>query len=202
MHIRFYLFFCFTDKVRGTKTEHSDVAAYGGRIHVYIFLRTVTLLMSHILTVDNRPEFQWNMDTYALVYLLRSNQNVSNQYILDRNTSLSSYTIGVTYLDYIWLILICGNCPLTSNTGGCWNLLESTPARITLIKSSHKWNQILFIISNSKLGICLCSQTRVDINWKSNFYDVLTIPYKYLVQQTIQEQHALKTIYMLVSPGY
>ena len=38
-HISFYLFFHFTDKVRGTKTEHSDVATYGGRIHVYIYSR-------------------------------------------------------------------------------------------------------------------------------------------------------------------
>ena len=39
IHIRFYLFFCFTDKVRWTKTEHSDVDTYGGIIHVYIFFR-------------------------------------------------------------------------------------------------------------------------------------------------------------------
>ena len=39
IHIRFYLFFCFSDEVRGTKAEHSDVATYVGRIHVYIFLR-------------------------------------------------------------------------------------------------------------------------------------------------------------------
>ena len=38
IHIRIYLFFCFTVKVRGTKTEHSGVATYGGRIHVYIFI--------------------------------------------------------------------------------------------------------------------------------------------------------------------
>ena len=37
----------------------------------------------------------------------------------------------------------------------CWNLLESTPARIPLIKSSHKWIRMLFIISNSKPGIWL-----------------------------------------------
>ena len=37
IRIRIYLFFCFTDKVCGTKTEQSDVATYGGRIDVYIF---------------------------------------------------------------------------------------------------------------------------------------------------------------------
>ena len=47
-------------------------------------------------------------------------------------------------------------------------------------KSSHKWNRILFIISNSKLGIWLYSQPIIDLNSQSNFYDVLTRPYKYL----------------------
>ena len=37
IQIRIYLFFRFTDKVHGTKTEHSDVATYGGRVHVYIY---------------------------------------------------------------------------------------------------------------------------------------------------------------------
>ena len=142
IYIRFYLLFCFTDKVRGMKTEQSDVAKYGKRIDVYT-------------------------DQYA-----------SNLYILDRNPRLSSYTIGVAYSDYIFLLLVCGNCPLASKTGGCWTLLESNPATIPLIKSSYKWTRILFIISNSKLGIWLCSQPRIDINSQSNFYDALTRPYK------------------------
>ena len=158
--------------------------------------------MSHLLTANNRPGFIWNVDTCAFVYLLRSNQYVSNQYILDRNPRLSSYTIGVTYSDYISLLLICGNCPLTLMAKGCWNLLESTPDRIPLIKSSHKWARMLFIISNSKLGIWLCNQPRIDINSQSNFYDVLTTPYKYLSNTRSKhstKQHSLKTIYMLVS---
>ena len=52
--------------------------------------------------------------------------------------------------------------------------------RIPLIKSSHKWTRMLFIISNSKLVIWLCSQPRIDLNSQSNFYDVLTRTYKYL----------------------
>ena len=59
-----------------------------------------------------------------------------------------------------------------------WNMLEPTPARIPLIKSSHKWARILFIILNSKLGIWLCSQPRIDLNSQSKFYDILTRPYK------------------------
>ena len=149
-------------------------------------MRTVIFLMSHLLTANNRPGFLWNVYAYAFVYLLRSNQYVSNQYILDRNPRLSYYTIGVTYSDYISLLLVCGDCPLTSKTGGCWDLLESTPARIPLIKSSHKWNRMLFIISNSKPGILHCSQPKIDLNSQSNFYYVLTRPYKYLFQHTIQ----------------
>ena len=125
------------------------------------------------------------MDTYVFVYLLCPNQYVSNQYILDRNPRLSYYTIGVMYSDYISLLLLCVDCPLTLKTGGCWNMMESTPDRIPLIKSSHKWTQMPFIILNSKLGIWLCSQPIIDLNSQSNIYDVLTRPYKYLVQHTI-----------------
>ena len=39
IHICIYLFFRFTDKVRGTKYEHTDVATYGRRIHVNIFIQ-------------------------------------------------------------------------------------------------------------------------------------------------------------------
>ena len=38
IQIHFYLFFRFTDKVRVTKIEQSDVAMYGGIIYVYIYL--------------------------------------------------------------------------------------------------------------------------------------------------------------------
>ena len=38
---------------------------------------------------------------------------------------------------------------------------------------------------DSKLGIWLCSQPIIDLNSQSNFYDVLTSPYKYLVQHNI-----------------
>ena len=57
---------------------------------------------------------------------LHSDQYVSNQYILDRNPRLSSYTIGVTYTDYISLLLVCGDFPLTSKRGVCWNLIPDS----------------------------------------------------------------------------
>ena len=149
------------------------------------FLRTVIWIMYYLLTTDNRPGFQWNMDTYDFVYLLHTNQYDSNQYVLDRNPRLSSYTIGMTYSDYISLLLVCGDFQLNSKRGVCWNMLKSTPDKIPLIKPRHKWTQMLLIISNSKLEIWLCIQPRIDLNSQSNFYDVLTRPYKYLVQHTI-----------------
>ena len=29
----------------------------------------------------------------------------------------------VTYLSYIWFLLVCGNFPLTLNTGRCWKIM-------------------------------------------------------------------------------
>ena len=53
----FYFFFRFTDKLCGTKTENCDVAMYGGNLCLHIFSHTVIWLMSHRLTVNNRPGF-------------------------------------------------------------------------------------------------------------------------------------------------
>ena len=54
-------------------------------------------------------------------------------------------------------------------------MLESTPARIPLTNSSHKWTRILFIILNYKLVIWICNQSRIDINSQTNLYDVITL---------------------------
>ena len=86
-----------------------------------------------------------------------------------------SHTICVTCMGYILLLLICVYLPLTSKTGWCWNLLESSPARIPLIELSHKWTWILFIILNSKAEIWICSHPTIYANSQSNFYDVLTL---------------------------
>ena len=74
-------------------------------------------------------------------YLLRSDQYVSNHYILDRNSRLLSYTIGVTYSDYISLLLVCGDCPLTSKRGVCWNLI---PDSLDQVESQIDSNSIYY----------------------------------------------------------
>ena len=83
---------------------------------------------------------------------------------MDQNSRLPYHTIFVTYLDYILLPLVCGNCPINSKTVGCWNLLESSPDRIPSIESIHNWNQILLTILNSKIGIRIFSQPTIDAN--------------------------------------
>ena len=50
IQIRFYLLFCFTDKVRGTIFEQSDVDTYVGRIRVYTYQ-----YVSNLYTLDRNP---------------------------------------------------------------------------------------------------------------------------------------------------
>ena len=80
-------------------------------------------------------------------------------------------------------------------------MLESTPDRIPLIELSHKWTQILFIISNSKLGIWIFSQTRIDVNTQSKLYDVLTLHHTRLFPKNPQTTY-LEYILHLVPTEY
>ena len=162
------------------------------------------------------PVFQLNVDTYGrkshlyllqlwicIVYLFidihdhqSPNPYISTLYILDKNPRLKSHTICVMYLYYILILLVSGYCPHTSKMGRCSNLLESTPARIPLIESSQKWNGLLFIISNSKLGIWICSQSRRDVNAQSNLYDVMTLYYTRLFPNQYTKLHTWNTLYI------
>ena len=80
-------------------------------------------------------------------------------------------------------------------------MLESTPARVSLIKLGHKWTQILFIILNYTIGIWLCSQPRIYLNSQSKFYDVLTLEHT-TTFPTQSTQKNMKHLLHLVSPGY
>ena len=169
IQIHIYLFFRFTDKVRGTKTEQSDVATYGGRSHLYLLQLWIWLIYCFIDIHDGWAQSQVSSKWQILfIYYVRINMSQ----ICTFWTKIQGYHI--TRLVWFTRIIFrffsyLGNCPLNSKTGGCWNLLESTPARIPLINSSHKWTRILFIISNSKLEIWLCSQPRIDLNSKSKY---------------------------------
>ena len=83
----------------------------------------------------------------------------------------------------------------------CWNILVSYPSRISLIWSSHKWTRILFIISNSKLGIWICSHPIIDVNSQYNLYSFLTLYHTRLCLTNIQTTY-LEHILHLVPPGY
>ena len=78
----------------------------------------------------------------------------------------------------------------------CFNLLESTPDIISLIRLSHKWTRIIFILSNSKLGIWICIQPIMDINSQSNVYDVLTLDHTSTCQTQSTKQHKRNTFYI------
>ena len=139
---------------------------------------------------DSLDEVESRMDSNAIYYFGLKTWNLDLQPAYNR----SKLTIQI----YISLLLVCGDCPLTSKRGVCWNLLESTPARIPLIKSSHKWTRMLFIILNSKLGIWIFSHPRIDLNSQSNFNDVLTRPYKYFsntLYKTTCMEHNLHLVY-------
>ena len=60
---------------------------------------------------------------------------------------------------------------------------------------------MLFITSNSKLGIWLFSQPTIDMNSQSNFYDVLTLDHKIFFPSNIQTTY-WENILHLVIPGY
>ena len=126
-------------------------------LYIYIYNMGKFFFMFHFLISKNRPSFQGNYHqsqsqvsskVQIFLILLRSNPYISIQYIMDQHSGLLSHTSCVAYLDYISIIIVCGDCSLTLNMGRCWNLLESSPSRITLIELSHKLTRILFIILN------------------------------------------------------
>ena len=111
IQIHIYLFFCFNEKVRGTKTQQYDVATYGGRIHVNIYSQvhfeqsTVATYggISKIYTtqirfylffrftdkVSRTKTEQYDVATYGGRIHVYTYQYVSNMYILGQNQRLS-----------------------------------------------------------------------------------------------------------------
>ena len=132
-----------------------------------------------------------------MLVLLRFKWCISNLYILDQHSRLPYHTICVTHLGYISLSSRMWLFSLTLKTRGCWNMLESSLDRIPLIGLSQILARILFIISNSKLGIWICSQSTIYLNSQSNFYDVLTLYHTILFPETniLLSPFNLKTSY-------
>ena len=82
IYIGFYLFFILNEKVRGTKTEKSDVATYGVIIHVSIYFFGYDYL-ANVSSLDCRQ--------YARV-------SVKREYVWREKSYISS---TVMHLDYI-----------------------------------------------------------------------------------------------------
>ena len=143
---------------------------YVGISHIYLlylFIWIIFLFYCHpcppntIMCIVKR--------TFSL-FFFGSSPYISNLYILDQKSRLPYQKICIAYVDCISNLLVCGNFSLTSRTGRCWNLLESYPYRIPLTGLSHKWNRILFIIYNTKIGIWLCIQPTIYVNSQYNLY--------------------------------
>ena len=152
-----------------------NVDTYGIISYLYYIQLCIWLIFCLVDIHDHQAQSWVSSKGYMLFVLLYCNSYISNLYILDQNSKLTSHMTCVLYLGYISLLLVCDNFPLTLKKVICWDLLESYPARITFIDSSHKWNQILFIILYSKLGICIFSHCTIDVNSQSNFYGVKTL---------------------------
>ena len=183
-----------------------NAGTYSGISHLY-FLQLCIFPISCFVDIHEHQAQSWVSSKLHLLFrLLCLNSYLSNLYILDQNSKLTSHTICVLYLDYISL-LVCGNFPLTLKTEICWYLLESSPARIPLIELSHKWTRILFIIYNSKIGIWICSHPAINVNSQSKFYGVLTLYHTILcpklhilwISDKLQTTYFERIIY-LVSP--
>ena len=65
IQIRIYLFFSFTDKVRGTKTEKSDVATYGRISKLYIIQVCIYLFFRLTDKVRETKNEQSDVATYS-----------------------------------------------------------------------------------------------------------------------------------------
>ena len=115
-----------------------NVDTYGNRSHSYILRLCIWLICCFIDSHDSQAQSRVSSKGHILFILLCSNPHISSLLILNQNPRLSSHTIGVMHSNYFLLLLVSGDCPLTTKMGVCWNLLESTPARIPLIDSSHK----------------------------------------------------------------
>ena len=80
-------------------------------------------------------------------------------------------------------------------------MLESASDRILLMESSHKWTPKLFMISNKKLGIWLCSQPRIDLKSQYNLYDAPTLDHTRIFPTNLPTTYLEQTPH-LVPPGY
>ena len=63
--IRIYLFFSFTDKLRGTKNEQSNVATYGGISNIYIIQILIYPFFCFTDKVSRTKTQQYDVATYV-----------------------------------------------------------------------------------------------------------------------------------------
>ena len=122
---------------------HWNMDMYGVISQIFI-LQLFIWLISFSLTAMTSEHNHMCCRKHRFCFLFLSNPYILNMYIIGLNSRLQSQTIYVTYLDYIFPLLLCVNFPLAFKMGRFWNILESSPAKIPLIELSHKRTRILF----------------------------------------------------------
>ena len=105
-------------------------------------------------------------------------------------------------MDYILLLLVCGNFPLTLNIWKVIGFLELYLDRIPYIYLSNKWNWITIYIYNYNISMCIllpaynrCKIT-IQLLWCSNFKPYKTLSRTSYTMKFIQPQ-ATYTSFML-----
>ena len=101
-----------------------NMNAYGSRSPLYLPQLCIRFIFYFIDNHDPQSWSQVSLKQQSLFILLHYNPHISKFYNMDQNSRVPYQTIYITYLDHIWLLLVCGNYLLTLNKGGCWNLLE------------------------------------------------------------------------------
>ena len=143
----------------------NEVSSSSTVVMIMTFINQYTRKIYHCTNLS-LPTFCWKnrilfLSLWHYYYYRNSIQGASSWYM-----GCWEHFIPDSWLDFM------RDC---FSTMMCWGFLELFPTRITLIGLVHKWTQILFIISNYKLVMWICSQPKLHVNSQSKFYCVLTL---------------------------
>ena len=135
-----------------------NVDVYCKRSHLYL-LQLCTWIIFCLFDIHDRLAHSWvSSKGHILFILLCSNPYISNLYILDQNPRLLSHTIGVTYSDYILLLLICEYFRLLQireDVGICCNKIHAGFPWLSRVTNELEY-YLLFQIPNLEPGFAAC----------------------------------------------
>ena len=99
----------------------NNVSVQDNNIHLYFYFCWLWVLFpcQDTFLILNFPESTHCQKKWRCQDELAEGVRIVGVDIMYKNSRLPSHTIYVTYLDYIFLLLACDNCPITLNAGGC-----------------------------------------------------------------------------------